>query len=86
VGGRVNDQTERLLKPAEVAERLAVSRSWVYDAADDGRLPAVRLGGPSGPLRFVARDLEGWIEEARRDWHPCDSRREVLRRVQRRAA
>jgi len=54
-----------LLKPTEVAQRLKVSRSWVYDAAADGRLPSIRLGAPDGPLRFVRADLEQWIEDAR---------------------
>ncbi len=54
-----------LLKPADVARRLKVSRSWVYDAAADRRLPSIRLGGPDGPLRFVPADLEQWIEDAR---------------------
>jgi excisionase family DNA binding protein len=54
-----------LLMPAVVCERLKVSRSWLYAAAQDGRIPSVRLGGPDGPLRFVAADLVGWLEEAR---------------------
>jgi excisionase family DNA binding protein len=47
-----------LLKPTEVAKRLAVSRTWVYDAAKAGRIPAVRIGGDDGPLRFVAEDVD----------------------------
>jgi excisionase family DNA binding protein len=58
-------ETTGLLKPADVARRLKVSRSWVYDAAADGRLPSIRLGAPDGPLRFVRADLEQWIEDAR---------------------
>ena len=58
-------ETADLLKPADVARRLKVSRSWVYDAAADGRLPSIRLGAPDGPLRFVRTDLEQWIEDAR---------------------
>jgi excisionase family DNA binding protein len=60
----------RLLKPAEVAETLGVSRSWVYAAADNGRLPSVRLGGPDGPLRFVPEGLHRWLDEARAAWRP----------------
>jgi excisionase family DNA binding protein len=60
----------RLLKPAEVAEELGVSRSWVYAAAEDGRLPSVRLGGPDGPLRFVPEDLHRWLQDARANWRP----------------
>jgi excisionase family DNA binding protein len=65
----------RLLKPNEVAEELGVSRSWVYAAADDGRLPSVRLGGPDGPLRFVPEDLHRWLQEARANWRPGRQRR-----------
>ena len=59
-----------LMKPAEVAALLKVSRTWVYAAATDGRLPAVRLGGPDGPLRFIREDVEAWLDEARRTWTP----------------
>lgn len=59
-----------LMKPAEVAALLKVSRTWVYAAATDGRLPAVRLGGPDGPLRFVRADVEDWLEDARQAWTP----------------
>ena len=61
---------DRLLKPTEVAERLAVSRAWVYEAAKVGRIPAVRIGGDDGPLRFVAEDVERWLDEARASWTP----------------
>src|SRR5215210_3099819 len=59
-----------LLKPTDVARRLGVSRSWVYDAAASGRIPCVRLGGPHGPLRFLPEDVERWLEQARRNWLP----------------
>ena len=60
------DYAERqLLRPAEVIELLGVSRSWLYDAAKAGRIPCVRLGGPDGPVRFRARELEAWIESSR---------------------
>jgi len=68
-----------LLKPSEVAQRLGVSRSWLYAAAADGRIPAVRLGGPDGPLRFVPGDLEAWIDEARAAWRPVDAPAAVMR-------
>jgi excisionase family DNA binding protein len=59
-----------LLKPAVVAKRLGVSRTWLYDAAKDGRIPAIRIGGEEGPLRFVPEDIEQWIEDARAAWKP----------------
>src|SRR4051794_41871634 len=55
----------QLLKPTEVARRLGVSRTWLYAAAKDGRIPSVRIGGPDGPLRFVPEDLEAWLGEGR---------------------
>jgi excisionase family DNA binding protein len=61
---------DALMKPAEVAALLRVSRSWVYSAAAEGRLPALRLGGPDVPLRFVRADVEAWLDKARRDWTP----------------
>lgn len=59
-----------LLKPVEVCRILAVSRTWVYAAAADGRLPSIRLGGPDGPLRFIRADVEAWLEEQRAAWTP----------------
>jgi excisionase family DNA binding protein len=77
--------TAQLLKPADVARRLGVSRSWLYAAAADGRIPSVRLGGPGGPLRFVEADLDAWLDEARAAWRPGDSSAETLRRTGRAA-
>jgi excisionase family DNA binding protein len=60
----------RLLKPSEVAARLAVSRTWLYAAAKTSRIPSVRIGGPDGPLRFVPEDIEQWLADARAGWLP----------------
>lgn len=54
-----------MLRPSQVAAALGVSKTWVYAAATDGRLPCVRLGGARGPLRFFADDIDRWLEEAR---------------------
>jgi excisionase family DNA binding protein len=59
-----------LLKPNDLAARLAVSRAWVYEAAKLGRIPSVRIGGPDGPLRFLSEDIERWLAEARAGWLP----------------
>lgn len=63
-----------LMKPAEVASLLKVSRTWVYDAAADGRLPSIRLGHAEGPLRFVREDVEAWLDDARKAWTPGRAR------------
>jgi excisionase family DNA binding protein len=59
-----------LLKPAEVAARLRVSRTWLYDAAKQGRIPSIRIGGEDGPLRFHPDDIERWVNDARAAWSP----------------
>src|SRR5437588_2813436 len=74
-----------LLKPGEVARRLQVSRTWLYDAAKDGRIPSVRLGGADGPVRFVEEDIEQWLERARQAWRPGESGAQTLRRARRAA-
>ena len=51
------DGAPELLTPTEAQHLLRVSRSWLYGAAKDGRIPSIRLGGPDGPLRFVKEDL-----------------------------
>ncbi|MDP9344409.1 MAG: helix-turn-helix domain-containing protein [Actinomycetota bacterium] len=68
-----------LLRPTEVARRLGVSRTWLYDAAKTGRIPSVRIGGPTGPLRFVEDDVERWLDEARAAWRPGSSRSRAMR-------
>jgi excisionase family DNA binding protein len=60
---------------------LGVSRSWLYQAAKDGRIPSVRLGGPDGPLRFHAHDVEQWLNRGREGWRPAESSAATLRRV-----
>lgn len=61
---------DRLLKPSDVVRFLGTSRSWVYDAAKRGDIPSIRLGSQDGPLRFVERDIETWINDARSRWQP----------------
>lgn len=65
-----------LLKPNDVAKKLAVSRAWVYEAARTGRIPSVRIGGEDGPLRFVPEDIDAWLAEARALWLPNGRRRD----------
>lgn len=68
-----------LLRPADVARRLNVSRTWLYEAAKDGRIPSVRVGGPAGPVRFVEEDLDRWLAQARAAWRPGTSASATLR-------
>jgi excisionase family DNA binding protein len=54
-------QAPRLLRISEAAERLNVSRASVYRWIDEGRLPAVQLGGRGSPLRIPAGELQEWL-------------------------
>lgn len=74
-------ETDELMRPSEVAHRLNVSRAWVYAAAKDGRLPAIRIGGADGPLRFDSDEIEAVIARARASWRPTDSAADTLRRA-----
>lgn len=56
---------QELLKPAEVARMLGVSRTWVYEAAKTGRIPCLRIGGADGPVRFAPDDLDACLRAAR---------------------
>ena len=54
----------QLLKPEELRQLLNVSRSWLYEAANAGRIPSLRLG-PGGPLRFDRDQIEQWLRSDR---------------------
>lgn len=54
----------QLLKPEEVRQLLNVSRAWLYAAANEGRIPCIRLGGPGGPVRFERQEIERWLAES----------------------
>lgn len=62
---------DALVTASQLAKRLSVSQGWVYQAASDGRLPHIRLGGADGPVRFVASEIDVWLEEQRRAWMPA---------------
>jgi excisionase family DNA binding protein len=79
--GRTEGAFDALLRPPEVAQMLGVSRTWLYAAAKDGRVPCVRLGGPDGPVRFVERDLLAWLDRARAGWLPGESRVDTARQA-----
>jgi len=63
-----------LLTASQLARRFSVSRNWVYQAVEDGRLPYRRLG-PGGPIRFVSAEIDGWLDVQRRGWTPGRSHR-----------
>ena len=65
------DESNLLLTPEQVAERLSVSVDWVRDHSSrkNPRLPVVRLGGGPGRkglLRYRASEIEKFISELER--------------------
>ncbi len=54
----IASDSERLLRPAQVAEILGVSRSKAYSLIQSGRIPAVRV---TGSVRVPHRALMAWI-------------------------
>jgi excisionase family DNA binding protein len=49
-----------LLRPAEAAELLSISRTKAYELIAAGVLPSVRVGGS---VRVPALQLQAWIEK-----------------------
>jgi len=68
--------TERLLTAAELAERLAVPKTWILESARSGAMPCVRLGRY---VRFDLADVEKWLEECKQPGRAIALRKEVRR-------
>lgn len=52
----------RLLKIADAAERLGVSRFWIYRRIESGEIPVVELGDTRKNQRIAETDLAAFIE------------------------
>ena len=61
---KLDAMIDRLLTPADVAERCQVSSKTVLRAIHRGSLAASRLG-ESGAFRIRSGDVEAWIEASR---------------------
>ena len=61
--GALNEEWE-LWTWREVAQRLKVSRSWVYAKAETGELPSLRIGGM---LRFDPTAVRRFAQEGTRE-------------------
>ena len=64
-GGRMNIEnltSSRLLKPAEVAKILSISRAQAYRLLQTGEIHSVRI---LGSVRVIVDDLFCYIEEHR---------------------
>jgi excisionase family DNA binding protein len=51
----------QLLTVRETAKRLYLSERSVWRMIADGRLPAIRLGGPGSPVRIDRDELNAWL-------------------------
>jgi excisionase family DNA binding protein len=60
----IGRMSTRLLTAAEVAERLGVPRSWVYEQSRRGLIPTVALGRYR---RFRAEAIAAFVERLERD-------------------
>ena len=54
----------RLVTVKEVSEILNVKPSTLYQWAELGQIPCIKL---NGALRFDMSDINGWIEDCKRD-------------------
>jgi excisionase family DNA binding protein len=71
---RTRNGTDDLLTVQDVCDWLKVSRAWVYDEVEAGRLPHLRIGRRL--LRFRRRDLDRYLEAgSRRPSNPPTTRR-----------
>jgi len=55
--------SERLMNPADVAERLKISKALAYKMLKEGEIPTVRFGKS---IRVKREDLERYIYEKTR--------------------
>jgi excisionase family DNA binding protein len=66
VEGKEPDRPEsrdlELLSIAQVCQRLAMGKSWVYRRIHEGEIPSVRLGHT---IKVTRADLETYLEEHR---------------------
>lgn len=53
----------KLISAAELAEKLNVSKSWVYQASHSKSIPCYKIGGH---LRFDLEEVKEWIKERRK--------------------
>ena len=67
---RAKNTRSGLWNPSDVATFLQVSRSWVYQKAEAGLLPVIRLPG-SSLLRFDPDVVRAF---ARGEWKPAAAR------------
>lgn len=56
----MTDRDKLLLKPDEVAERLSISRTQVYELLNRGTIPSVQVPDVRGTFVRIS-DLNAWV-------------------------
>ena len=59
-----------LLTVKDVAQKLNVSQSCIYQLVESGRIPHHRIGLGRGAIRFTEADVIGFLETSREDAIP----------------
>jgi excisionase family DNA binding protein len=54
-----------LMTVSDVAERLRISVSLVYQMVESGKLPVIRIGNGRGAVRFTNEDIDSYINSHR---------------------
>jgi excisionase family DNA binding protein len=57
---RLVDMAHSLLTAGQVAERLGVPKTWVYEQSRKGRIPTVTLGRYR---RYRVETIERWVQQ-----------------------
>jgi excisionase family DNA binding protein len=68
---RTAPDPELFIDAEEVARRIGLSRSWVYDAADRKLIPSYRFGNRR---RFLISEVEAWMTDSKVDPTPRPKR------------
>lgn len=59
-----------LLTVKDVAQKLNVSQSCIYQLVESGRIPHHRIGLGRGAIRFTEEDVTGFLATSREDAIP----------------
>lgn len=60
-----NNSEQPLMTVTDVAARLKVSPSLVYQMVESGKLVVYRIGNGRGAIRFRPEDIEAYLESCR---------------------
>jgi len=60
-----NNSEQPLITVTDVAARLKVSPSLVYQMVESGKLVVYRIGNGRGAIRFRPEDVEAYLESCR---------------------